>query len=75
MPVTNLDFKLVPKGDAGTEVTYSIEADPSIALAPFILDMLFKTLAYNTILNMREMVKLDAYKNAKSIVTTTPWKR
>jgi hypothetical protein len=75
MPVTNLIFKLVPKGPAATEVTYSIEADPAIALAPFILDMLFKTLAYNTIKNMREMVKLDAYKNAKAVFTTTPWVR
>ncbi len=75
MPVTNLDFRLVPKGPAETEVTYSIEADPSIALAPFILDMLFKTLAYNTIKNMREMVKLDPYRNANAVVTTTPWKR
>jgi hypothetical protein len=74
MPVTNLSFKLVPRGPNETEVTYSIEADPAIALAPFILDMLFKTLSYNTIKNMREMVKLEKYSSATSVITTTPLK-
>ncbi|MBP7736412.1 MAG: hypothetical protein KA369_10610 [Spirochaetes bacterium] len=73
MPVTNLSFKLVPKGPQETEVTYAIEADPAIALAPFILDMLFKTLAYNTIVNMREMVKQEKYSKATSVITTTPF--
>lgn len=75
MPVTNLSFKLVPKGDNGTEVTYSIEADPAIELPAFVLNMLFKTLGYNTIENMREMVKLEKYRNATSIITATPWKK
>lgn len=74
MPVTNLSFKLVPKGPNQTEVTYAIEADPSIALAPFILDMLFKTLSYNTIKNMREMVKQEKYSTAVKVITTTPLK-
>lgn len=74
MPVTNLSFKLVPKGPNETEVTYAIEADPAIALAPFILDMLFKTLSYNTIKNMREMVKQEKYSTATRVITTTPGK-
>lgn len=74
MTVTNLDFKLVPKGPDSTEVTYTIEANPAIELPSFVLDMLFKTLGYNTIKNMREMVKLEKYKNAASIITTTDWK-
>ena len=74
MTVTNLDFKLVPKGPNSTEVTYTIEANPAIELPSFVLNMLFKTLGYNTIENMREMVKLEKYRNASSIITTTPWK-
>ncbi len=73
MPVTNLSFKLVPRGPRETEVTYSIEANPAIALAPFILDMMFKTLSHKTILNMREMVKQEKYSKATTVITTTPF--
>jgi len=75
MPVTNLSFKLIPKGENKTEVTYLIEADPTITLPSFVLNMLFKTLGYNTIENLRDMVKMDKYKNVSSIITTTPWKK
>jgi len=72
MPVTDLSFTLVPKGNNSTEVTYSIAADPSIALPSFVLNMLFKTLGYKTIENMRDMVKKEKYRSATACITTTP---
>lgn len=72
MPLVSGDYILVPKGPDKTEVTYVALADPGGNLPSFVVNLLTKNLSIQTIAGMREMVKKDKYKNAKTIVTTTP---
>lgn len=54
-----------------TEVTYQILADVGGSLPAPILQMLTKSLAVDTIRNVRKMVKKEPYRSAHAIVTTT----
>ncbi len=73
MPVTDLLFRIKPVDDKSCEVMYKIKADPAISLPSWVLNMLFKTLGYKTIENMRDMVKKPKYRSAATLVTTTPY--
>jgi hypothetical protein len=74
MPLVIVDYTLAPKGPDKTEVTYEALADPGGNLPAFVVNMLTKNLSIETIGSIREMVKKDKYKNAKTIVTVTPHK-
>jgi hypothetical protein len=75
VPILAAKWILTPIGKNKTRVLYQILADPGGNLPAFIVNMILKDLAVMTVVGVREMVKKDKYKNAKSIVTTTPWDR
>ncbi len=70
MPYVSVDYILTPKGPDKTEVTYVALGDPGGNLPAFLVNMLTKNLSIETIASIREMVKKDKYKNAKTVVTT-----
>lgn len=72
MPLVTLDYKLVPKGADKTEVTYLAMADPGGNLPPALVNLLTRNIGIRTIANIRKLVQEDPYKNAPSVVTTTP---
>lgn len=75
MPTAEVKCIATPLGENKTEVLYQVLVDPGGMLPSFLTNMLMKDLAVRTIAAIREVVKKDKYKNAKSIVTTTPWIR
>jgi hypothetical protein len=73
IPKAIIEFVATPRGENKIELLYHIQMDPGGDLPAFIVNELSEDLAVKTIEGIREMVKKDKYKNAKSIVTTTPW--
>jgi hypothetical protein len=73
IPKATMKCVATPKGENKTELLYHIQMDPGGDLPAFIVNELSEDLAVKTIEGIREMVKKDKYRNAKSIVTTTPW--
>jgi hypothetical protein len=71
MPLLVSDFILVPRGPDKTEVSFITLADPGGNLPAFVVNAVTKNLSIQTITGMREMVKKDKYRKAKTVVTTT----
>ena len=74
-PMTRAKWILTPISKDETEVLYQALADPGGYVPAFLINMFSNDMAVSTIAELRKMVKKDKYKNAKSIVTTTPWIR
>lgn len=74
-PMTRAKWILTPISANETEVLYQILTDPGGYLPAFLVNMFSSDMGVSTIAELRKMVKKDKYKNAKSIVTTTPWIR
>jgi hypothetical protein len=75
VPIVDAKWILTPLGENKTRAHYQILADPGGYLPTFLVNMMSEDLAVKTIAGIREMVKKDKYKKAKSVVTTTPWAR
>jgi len=75
IPIATVTYTLVPIDQDKTEITYTILGDPAGKLPSSLVNMFSKNLGGKTVSGIREMVKKDRYKNAKSLVTTTPWVR
>lgn len=71
IPLSMVDCTLIPRGANKTEVIYQILADPGGELPPFLVSMLTRDYGIKTIAGLRQMVKKDKYKNAKTVVTAT----
>jgi hypothetical protein len=72
MPLVDVHYILVPKGPDKTEVTYVALADPGGNLPAFVINLLTKNISFQTLTGIRKMVQKDKYKDAKTILTTTP---
>jgi hypothetical protein len=72
-PLAWAKWILTPQGKNKTVVLYQVIADPGGYLPTFLVNMYSQDLAVKTILGIRKMVKMDKYKDAKSVITTTPW--
>jgi hypothetical protein len=71
LPLIEVLCIMTPLPENKTEVTYQILADVGGSLPTPILQMLTKSLAVDTIKNVRKMVKKEPYRSARTIVTTT----
>jgi len=74
-PMTRAKWILTPISANETEVLYQILTGPGGYLPAFLVNLFSSDMGVSTIAELRKMVKKDKYKNAKSIVTTTPWIR
>jgi hypothetical protein len=74
-PMTRAKWILTPISVNETEVLYQIITDPGGYLPAFLVNLFSSDMGVSTIAELRKMVKKDKYKNAKSIVTKTPWIR
>ena len=75
VPIVDAKWILTPVGENKTRAHYQILADPGGYVPTFVVNIMSEDLAVKTIAGIREMVKKDKYKTAKSVVTTTPWTR
>lgn len=48
-------------------------APPVGRLPKFLVNLFSKKMGVDTIAGLREMVKKEKYRNAKALLTTTPW--
>lgn len=71
-PLMDAMFMLIPKGPDRTKVIYMSRSDPGGVLPGVVVNIFTKNVGIKTIAGIRAMVKKDKYRNAKSIVTTTP---
>lgn len=71
LPLIEVLCIMKPVAENRTEVTYQILADVGGSLPAPILRMLTKSLAVDTIKNVRKMVKKEPYRSAHAVVTTT----
>jgi hypothetical protein len=73
MPLTRLIIIVTPLGESKSQVHYQVLADPVGNLPTFVVNLFSKSLGVETIAGLREMVKKEKYRNAKALLTTTPW--
>jgi hypothetical protein len=73
IPSTKAKWILTPMGENKTKVLYQILTDPGGYMPGFAVNLVSNDMAVSTIASLRKMVKKEKYKNAKAIVTTTPW--
>ena len=71
MPLSIIDCTLIPRGEDKTQVIYQALAHPGGELPSFIVNMLTNDYGIKTIAGLRQMVKKDKFRNAKTVVTTT----
>jgi len=71
LPLIEVLCIMTPLDENKTEVTYQILADVGGSLPTPIIQMLTKSLAVDTIKNVRKMVKKEPYRSARTVVTTT----
>ncbi|MDD5711215.1 MAG: START domain-containing protein [Smithellaceae bacterium] len=64
---------LRPVGGNKTEVLYQAIADPGGHLPVALVNFMTNFTALKTIAKIRQLVKLDKYRNAQTVVTTTPY--
>lgn len=62
-----------PLGESKSQVHYQVLADPGGSLPTFVVNLFTKSLGVETIAGLRETVKKEKYRNAKALVSTTPW--
>lgn len=74
MPLVVADYTLVPRGPSRTEVTYQSIADPGGNLPAWVVQLFARNLGVKTIEGLRTMAKLEKYRQATAVVTTTPLK-
>ena len=70
MPLVEVCCIMKPIAEGKTEVTYQILADVGGSLPTPVLQLLTKSLAVDTIKNVRKMVGKEPYRSARNIVTT-----
>jgi len=75
VPIAEAKWILTPLGENKTEMVYQILVDPGGYIPAFLVNMYSKDMAIKTIEDIRKFVRTDRYKNAKSVLTTTPWDR
>ncbi len=73
MPVGDVRWTLKPQGGEKTLLTYQLLADPGGNLPSSVVSMLVKNLGVTTLKNIRKLSKLSPYKDAETILTTTPY--
>ena len=72
MPVVIVSWRLEPVGANKSKITYQALADP-VGLPTSVANFMLRFAALDTIKAIRELVKEEPYRSAKSIVTTTPY--
>ena len=70
LPLVEVSCIMRPIAENKTEVTYQILADVGGSLPTPVLQMLTRSLAVDTIKNVRRMVRQEPYRSARAIVTT-----
>lgn len=70
LPLVEVSCIMKPIAENKTEVTYQILADVGGSLPTPVLQLLTKSLAVDTIRNVRKMVTKEPYRSARGIVTT-----
>ena len=73
MPIGDVTWLLVPAENNTTKLTYQVLADPAGNLPSAVVNMLMKNVGVTTLKNIRKLAKQEPYRNAKSIVTSTPY--
>jgi hypothetical protein len=73
LPLVEVMCIMKPLSENKTEVTYQILADIGGSIPTPIIQMLTKSLAVDTMKNVRKMVQKEPYRSARTVVTTTQW--
>jgi len=73
MPIGDVTWNLVPVGNNATKLGYRVLADPAGNLPSAVVNMLMKNVGVTTLKNIRKLAKEEAYRNARVIVTSTPY--
>lgn len=73
MPFLRGHWRLVPRGENATLVEYRVHANPGGALPGFVVNWVSQQLPYNTIKNLQEQVRKNAYEEVVRRIESRPW--
>ncbi|HEY9162942.1 MAG TPA: hypothetical protein VIS94_17850 [Desulfomonilia bacterium] len=73
MPFGDVTWTLKEEGGKKTLLTYQLLTDPGGNLPSSIVNMLLKNLGVTTLKNIRKLSKMPPYKDARTVLTTTPY--
>ena len=73
MPILRHIMIVTPLDESKSKVHYQVLADPGGSLPTFLVNLFSKKMGVDTIAGLRKMVKEEKYRNARTLLTTTPW--
>jgi len=73
LPFGDVVWTLKQEGDKKTFLTYQLLTDPGGNLPSPVVNLLLKNLGVTTLKNIRKLSKLPPYRDARTILTTTPY--
>lgn len=73
MPILRYIMIVTPLDESKSQVHYQVLTDPGGSLPTFLVNLFSKNMGVDTIAGLREMVKKEKYRNARTLLTTTPW--
>lgn len=73
VPLVRYIMIVTPLGESKSQVHYQVLSDPGGSLPTSVVNLFSNSMGVDTIAGLRKMVEMKKYRNAKVLVTTTPW--